>query len=222
MFRKSMPFSTHVQFLGLLIGLTTCSPLRADFISIAQPNAAYVAATTLLDFQNAEGTLTAGIAGPGETLIYSSNLVEWKVPGTWNSWNTPPAVESATPNVGSSNQASSLLIGLSAPVSIFGLEIGPDNLAQENVVVSFYSGTSLVGSVQRSPDGNGGALLFAASTTTDPFTSISIENLTGGDFAIARQRFRLESVPEPGSLFLLGIVLIPLALVARRRTLRVS
>ena len=64
-----------------------------------------------------------------------------------------------------------------------------------------------------------GALLFAASTTTDPFTSVVINNLDGDDFAIARQRFTLASVatPEPATSGLLGAALAALFFLKRKR-----
>jgi hypothetical protein len=100
-----------------------------------------------------------------------------------------------------------LTITLSAPARIFGFELSPDLYFPEETTADFYSGSKLVGTIDLFPSGNNGALLFAASTTTDPFTSVVINNLEGDDFAIARQRFAPAAtpVPEPSTFLLLTL-----------------
>lgn len=219
MLKKIMSGCARPKLLGLLLlSVLACSSLRADFLTISQPTASYLAGTTLLDFTDPDETLIGGLAGGGETLIYGNNLVEYTVPGSWGAWNTPPAVETAVPRVGYTDGFSSLVIGLSAPASTFGVEVEPDLFNQEQMTASFYSNTSLVGTIDLSLNGNAGALLFAASTTTNPFTTVVITNLADDDFAIARQRVTLADAPapEPASFFLAAAALLPLAWFARR------
>jgi hypothetical protein len=214
---KNMFANARIALLGLLSAGLACSSLRADFLTISQPTAAYLSNTTLLDFTDLDGTITGGLSDGKETLIYSSSLIEYTVPGTWTNWDAPPAVESSTPRVGFTNGASSLVINLSAPARTFGLEIEPDNFARELTTAAFYSGSTLVGTINLSPDGNGGALLFAASTTRNPFTNIVINNVADDDFAIAEQRFAAATAPEPATIGLIGPMLLA-GFVLRRRS----
>ncbi len=187
-------------------------PLRADFIPITQPAPAYISGTTLVDFTDPDTTLLGAVSAGKQMLVYNNDLEELTVPASWAAWGKPPDVETATPRVGFTSGNSSLVIGLSLPVRTFGLEVEPDNGAREQTTAAFYDGPNLVGTIDLFPDGNGGALLFAASTTTSPFTSVVITNLTGDDFAIARQRFALVQTPEPATFSLLGLSALGAAL----------
>jgi hypothetical protein len=168
-----------------------------------------------LVFTDSDGTLIAGGSAGGETVLYSSDLVEYTVPTSWVAWGTPPAVETSTPRVGFTNGISSLSISLITPAKTFGFELGPDKQTSEDTIAAFYSGSTLVGTIDRFPDGNGGALLYAASTTTNPFTSVVITNLEGDDFAVAQERFAL-AVPEPAPLLLLIPAFAGFAFLRRR------
>jgi hypothetical protein len=204
--------TARIGLLGLAAAVLLCPTLRADFITISQPTAAYLSGTTLLVFTDPDGTLVGGGASGGEALVYSSDLVEYTVPTSWAAWGTPPAVETSTPRVGFTNGVSTLGIRLTVPAKTFGVEVEPDNHALEQTAAAFFSGSTLVGTIDLSPDGNGGALLFAASTTTNPFTSVVITNLKGHDFAIAEERFAV-AVPEPATLLLLIPAFAALALL---------
>lgn len=201
--------------------LFTASSLKADFITIAQPTGGYLSSTKLLDFTQPDFTELGSLSGGGQTLSYDNPLFLLTVPDTWGTWGAPPAVETAHPRVGFTNGASSLTINLSSAVTTFGVEVEPDISQPESTTVDFFSGSQLVGTIGLSPDGDSGALLFAASTHTNPFTSVVIRNLTGDDFAIARQRFALPATatPEPGSLQLLGAAFVVAAVgLASRRS----
>jgi hypothetical protein len=86
------------------------------------------------------------------------------------------------------------------------------------MVASFFLGATLIGEIPLDVDGNGGARLFAASSTT-PFDTVVLSSTD--DFAIAQLR---AGVPEPGTfahLIGLGVVGIP-ALWLRSRRLRLK
>jgi hypothetical protein len=183
----------------------SCASLRADFIPISQPSASYVNGTTLLDFTDPDFNFVDSLSGGGVTLTYDTSLDVRTVPTTWSAWGAPPAREMSTPRVGYTEGLPTLTISLSSAATTFGLEVEPDIFTTEETTVDFFSGSTLVGTIDLFPDGNAGALLFAASTTTDPFTSIVINNLEGDDFAIARQRFTLVPAPEPGTLALFAL-----------------
>jgi hypothetical protein len=208
-----MSSSARIKTGGFALAVLACLSLRADFITISQPTGAYVSSTTLLDFTDPEETIVGGLSNGIETLIYGNSLTEYTVPPDWKNWATPPAVETSTPRIGFTAGFSSLSINLSRPATTFGIEVGPDALAKEETAATFYSGRTLVGTIDLTPDGAGGALLFAASTTTNPFTSVVITNLKDDDFAVARQRYRLASVPEPATILLFGAAIgaIPIA-----------
>ncbi len=142
------------------------------------------------------------LAGGGETLSYDNPLVELHSPGLGLAHLGQPARNG---NMDAARRVtltaySTLTISLSSPASTFGLEIEPDNFSVEETTADFYSGSTLAGTIDLFPNGNAGALLFAASTATDPFTSVVITNLTGDDFAIAQQRFTLASAAPCPSL----------------------
>ena len=112
-------------------------------------------------------------------------------------------------DVGYSNGASTLTISLSQAATTFGFELEPDLYQTDEVTASYFSGSTLVGTIDLFPNGNSGALLYAASTTTNPFTSVVINDVSGDDFAIARQRYSTSSVtPEPGTFALMGSALL--------------
>lgn len=84
-----------------------------------------------------------------------------------------------------------------------------------------------VGSFTRDVSGNGGALLFAGSSS-DPFKTVMLTDSGPGgtcaatsfcDFAIANPRFSLTPIPEPASVLL---VVISLAALPVLRLLRAT
>jgi len=212
--------NSRALLLGAVLAFSTCPLMRADFMTFAQPTAAYVNSTTLLDFPSPDHTLIGYLSGGGEILAYDNLLETRSVPATWVSWGAPPAIETATPHVGYTQGNSELTIFLGHAATTFGFELQPDNAAAEQTAAKFYSGSTLVGTIGLSPNGDSGALLYAASTTTNPFTSVVINDLTNlidspKDFGIARQRFIL-AAPEPGTYALSGLALLLLAPFARR------
>ena len=149
---------------------------------------------------------------------FSNPQSENNVPNSWATWGSPPATESSTPNVLWNEGFNTLTLTFS-PASIVGFELEPDNFAVEEVTAQFFDGTNLVGTIDLSPNGSAGALLFAAQTD-QAFTSVVITDLAGGDFAIAQLRYAPVgggTTPEPGTMVLLGTGLLGALGVMRRR-----
>jgi hypothetical protein len=198
--------------LGVLVALESTS--RAGFIPIPQPDASYVSGTFLLPITAADFDVVSSLSSGSFTVNSDVDLVALTVPGTWSSWGSPPDVESSTPRVLWTNGFTSLTLTMSAPVQIFGVEAQPNTSAVSSILASFYAGASLIGEISLDVDGNAGARLFAASSST-PFDRVVLSSTD--DFAIAQVR---AFVPEPGlvpKLIGLGVVFFPAALIRGRR-----
>ena len=203
--------------LGLALGLSVAlaSPARAGFTPILQPDAAYLSSTTALPITAADFDVVSSLSGGGTTATFDTGLVALTVPTTWSSWGSPPDVESSTPPVLWTNGATSLTVTLDVPAFIFGLEAQPNTSVVSSILASFYQGASLLGEISLDVDGNGGARLFAASSTT-PIDRIVLTS--ADDFAIAQVRG--QAVPEPGLVpMLIGLAVVgsPLVLIRGRR-----
>jgi hypothetical protein len=203
-------------FLGLA-GVFACGPAWADFVPIPIPTAAYISGTTLVPFLDPDNTVISSLTSGPQTLSYSSPITEYTVPATWYIWNSPPFVETSTPRVGDTYPATSLTITLSMPADTFGFELEPDLFEVEEITAQFFTSGGLAGTIDQFVNGDGGALLFAATTSTSPFTSVTITDTVDDDFAIAQQRYGPTIVPEPSSGVLLASVLAALGTVLRLR-----
>ena len=188
-------------------------PAFAGFTTFAQPgDGNYEALTTNYGGGDGSGNFITSL-GP---FNFSNPQSENNVPGSWATWGSPPATESSTPNVLWNEGFNTLTITVS-PSSIVGFELEPDNFAVEEVTAQFFDGANLVGTIDLSPNGSAGALLFAAQTD-EAFTSVVITDLAGGDFAIAQLREApVGSTPEPGTMVLLGTGLLGALGVMRRK-----
>jgi hypothetical protein len=147
---------------------------------------------------------------------FSTPVQVEQVPGEWATWGFPPVVESCTPQVLESSGATSITLSFNSSTTA-GVEVEPADFAVEETIANFYDGTNLVGAIDLSPNGNSGALLFAASDITDPFTSIVITNLAGDEFALAEARTS-SGTPEPATLLLVACGLFPLGFKKFRRS----
>ena len=188
-------------------------PAFAGFTTFAQPgDGNYEALTTNYGGGDGSGNFITSL-GP---FSFSNPQSENNVPNSWATWGSPPATESSTPNVLWNEGFNTLTITVS-PSSIVGFELEPDNFAVEEVTAQFFDGTNLVGTIDLSPNGSSGALLFAAQTD-QAFTSVVITDLAGGDFAIAELRYgTVTTTPEPGTMVLLGTGLLGALGVMRRK-----
>jgi len=207
------------RVLGLAFAVLAllASPARAGFTPIPQPNATYLSETVALPITAADFDVVSSLSGGGLTATFDTGLVALTVPTTWGSWGSPPNVQSSTPHVLWTNGVTSLTLTLSEPAFIFGLEAQPNTTVPSAILESFYSGASLIGEIPLVVDGNAGARLFAASSTTS-FDRIVLSSTD--DFAIAQVR-AAAAVPEPGlvtHLIGLGVVGVPLVLIRARRS----
>jgi len=209
---------TSIIPLIVLSGLVAMTlPAYADSsVTYGQPTALYTTSTT--DYGGGDGS-GSSISSLGP-FSFSSSLVEDSVTGSWSTWNSPPAVESGTPNVLYGNGAQSLTLTLSGSSNTAGFELEPDSFQTDDVTASFYDGVTLIDTIELSPNGNSGALLFALSDTTPgaSISSIVITDNSSDDFAIAQLRAgTVNPVPEPGTLSLLGLGILGLAKRAYRK-----
>jgi hypothetical protein len=204
--------------------------LRATAVTISQPTALYVNSTTLIDISGlSDYASVPSISGGGLTVTFAPTMVKLSIPGEWSSWGTPPATElntAACPGLGIncppvlwSNGSASVTMFLSSPESVFGFEAEPDNPAAEPMSATFYMVGGTTSSINLSPSGDYGALLFALSSTV-PISKVVLTSQVGDDFAIANVRFSATPLPEPSGLLLVVTGLAGLAVAARRRRLR--
>jgi hypothetical protein len=235
---------------GSMLCLASATFLRADslacnpkvtngfFVCFVQAGGAYTATTTLIDVSGTtDGTAYSSLPvppGSGLKVSFNSGMVRQTVPGSWGTWNCPPATEAscgdmltpANSPVFWSNGATTITMTLSMAEGTFGFEAQPDLSDVEKMTATFFDAAgNKVGSISGNVSGNGGALLFAASSN-DPFKTVTLTDSgpvpmctgstcsAGGcpagavcDFAIANLRYNSASIPEPPPALLVGIVL---------------
>jgi hypothetical protein len=182
---------------ALALTVACAAPAAADIITIVQPNAAYLAATTLLPVAGDDFEVVPSLTGGGVTATFDVGPTLLTVPVSWSAWGAPPSTESATPRVLWTNGLTELSIAFSTPLSLFGLEAQPNTQVASPITAEFFFGSSALGTIDLLVNGNGGARLFAASST-DQFDRVVLSSTD--DFAVAQLRVQAVAVPEPSIL----------------------
>ena len=156
------------------------------FIWYDQPaDGVYIPNTCLLDLSAfAEFETVSSVDLCGQTVTFTPGLMKETVPDSWSTWNSPPAVERSAPSVLVSD-ATSFTLSLSSPVTYAGMEAEPDPLEVHPISASYLAAGEPVGTITRDIDGNAGALMLGASSST-PFDSIMVSSDV--DFAVAEIR----------------------------------
>jgi hypothetical protein len=196
---------------GLILLLCAGGAWAGTLVPIAQPNPGYIASSTLLTIPYVEGDIIGSVADSNLTISFRyaglPTLMDVDaVPDSWATWGSPPSTESSTPMVLAPDDPTQtdLVFQFSQPLDLFGVELEPDDIANSHVITATYllSGNP-VGTIQQNVNGNGGALLFAASG--GPFDSVEVTS----DIDFAAAEFRYAEVPEPSTaLPMLGVVLL--------------
>jgi hypothetical protein len=198
------------------------------FSVLCQPDSGYVNGTYLYTPTNPNNRIITWL-GP---FYFSSGLTVLSVPASWPSWNcSPPDNLNCTPHV-LATAGNSLTIDSedydNGGAKIFGFDLLPLGQQTDEIMVKFFSGSTLIGTIERSVNGGGPAQLFAAVRTSYytlsngqrvadmPFTSVQITDLSGNGFAIGE----LRSAPEPSTPIILGSGLLILVGLMRRKLLR--
>jgi hypothetical protein len=213
--------TTRAILLPLAICVVTAAQVRADFIPIAQPDAAYLAATTLIPITDDDGVPVTSLTDGFQTITIDSTPIAATVPTTWDTWSSPPDSETATPRVLNTGFGIGFLtLNLDVPSRIFGVEIqGNDQEVVPEIYATFYRNGTEVGTIGIPVNGFEGARLFAASTTTSPFDSVSVAidfQVDGSGFAMAQFRYG-DPVPEPSTLVFGSLGVIGICGSIRRR-----
>jgi len=231
-------FSRSLRFLACLSALTVFgSKATADFIPINQPDSSYTSSTTVLNMSSvSSGSSGTTFPQGGQTVTSNTLLTKWTVgvtPG-YTFWGSPPNTETSQPDQLITNPVTtSITLSLATAQNTFGFELqgNPTNPATTNFTVNFFDVTNtLIGSITRAVDSNSlnvasgaGALLFAATSNTNPFVRATIVTPGGftGGFGVAQIRWGTAAVPEPASIALMAQAGIGFGYVVYRRRRKV-
>lgn len=176
--------------MGLAFSFSTA---WGQFTLIPQPTPSYTSSTALVTIPGANFSSTSTLTDGTQTFTFSGSMSVRTVPGGgWATWNSPPATESATPKV-LYFTGNSLQIDLSTPATVFGAEVEP-NFGTVLMTVTYYNGSTVLGTFSQNVVATSGALLAAASTGT-PITKVVVTG--SGGFALAQFRYSRAPVGTP-------------------------
>lgn len=183
------PVRRVLSVAGLLAISISAAPsfvkAQAAFTPISTPTTSYTSSTSLLPITVPDYTDITSVTNGNQTATFSIPMQARTVPTSWLTWNCPPYTESCTPRVLGTFTANAVTITLSTPTTIFGVEVEPDPFSVHTISATFLNGSTVLGTVSQSVNGQAGALLAAASDTQS-ITSIQLSSDT--DFAIAQIR----------------------------------
>ncbi|MEJ5252121.1 MAG: PEP-CTERM sorting domain-containing protein [Chthonomonadetes bacterium] len=201
------------------------------FTPISSPDASYLASTTYINIASiwdgtnvpsiTDGTLTVSFVDPGSGGALP--MKKYTAPNvTWATWSAAPDSQRGpgdTLPVLFSNGATAVRFNLSMPVSTFGFEAEPNPFAVYTLTALFYDASdNLLGSITQNVDGNAGARLFAASSST-PISYVVFSGQV--DWAAGAFRYALPQggpvIPEPTTMALFGAGLLGFLPLRRRR-----
>ncbi|MDQ6663592.1 MAG: PEP-CTERM sorting domain-containing protein [Acidobacteriota bacterium] len=211
---------------GGILCLAAFNPADAAFVTIPLPATLnYTTSTTLIPIPvvaQLDANPVTSLSNGAETISFSSPdagtqfVIQPPVPVGFQTWNSPPFVETSTPpiiqdKVSTSCSVCTMSLTFSTPVKTFGVELEPDPFPTTHTISAiFLNGGSTVGNIAKTfTSGNGTASLFAATTTDQQFTSVNV-TIDGTDFASAQYRYSASSiapppgVPEPGTILLMA------------------
>jgi len=206
-------FTNHITSMIVVAVSCLLTSAKADFYQIAQPGDAisgsvpttYLSGTTKIDIAAiSDFSQVSSISNGTQSIDFSETLTKSQVPSGWSTWNNPPGTESSTPAVLFTSTSTTILtLSLQIPSTSFGFELEPNLFGfSGQVTADFVQGSTVVGSVTRTVSGISGALLFAATSYSNPFTSVVVMAPSGsGGFAMAQFRYSTTvPVPEPASI----------------------
>jgi MYXO-CTERM domain-containing protein len=231
--------------LGLgICGLLTClsAPATAQFTSYDNPNATWLGSTTGVNIVGNETDTVRSIGGGAFSIDFDKDGFIGNVGGDWQPvWSSAP--------YSALNQGDATLywseatdFTFSSAVTSFGFELQTiDLMDNHDIMVQFYNGSTLIGSINRTIDNSGvmadgwdttlgGARLFAGSYDAG-ITSVRV--LSSDDYGFSAGGFRYaglggnnnvtnnSAVPEPGEWAAMAMMLTGLGgLVVRARRRR--
>jgi hypothetical protein len=159
--------------------------------AIENPDAAYVAGTSLIDISGiANYTELTSVSDGLQTVTFSATMSKREVPyGGANNWGCPPHTETCTPHVLWTQFVDSVELALSASTNRFGVEVLPNLYGTQTFTARFYLGTTLVGSVTRAVTSPNEARLLAASASSLFDRIVITTDVTGFGFLMANVRY---------------------------------